>query len=173
MLQVSIMYSINRLARISSFFFYSVLRKKFSPNKCWQILLGTKIRFNVYIYIYINICICVFSCLAKPSCRSYHLCDAISILACFVGNFIVDTPVIRIFHWILSIKHFCSTLLRVVFCTNLQGFLWVTSVAQYNSSIYTRQQLMLFSFLGGVDCFSWHWGWTIYCKFYTLHRWSF
>lgn len=110
---ISIMYSINRLAR--SFFFLFCL-KKISPNKCWQILLGTKIRFNVYIYIYI--CICVFSCLAKPSCRSYHLCDAISILACFVGNFIVDTPVIRIFHWILSIKHFCSTLLRVVFCTN-------------------------------------------------------
>lgn len=109
---ISIMYSINRLAR--SFFFLFCL-KKISPNKCWQILLGTKIRFNVYIYIY-N-CICVFSCLAKPSCRSYHLCDAISILACFVGNFIVDTPVIRIFHWILSIKHFCSTLLRFMFCT--------------------------------------------------------
>lgn len=87
----------------------------------------------IYIYISISVFVC-FSCLAKPSCRSYHLCDAISILACFVGNFIVDTPVIRIFHWILSIKHFCSTLLRVVFCTNLQGFLWVTSVAQYNSS---------------------------------------
>lgn len=98
------------------FFFPILFKKKISPNKCWQILLGTKIRFNVYIYIYI--CICVFSCLAKPSCRSYHLCDAISILACFVGNFIVDTPVIRIFHWIFSIKRFRSTLLKGAFCTN-------------------------------------------------------
>lgn len=117
MLQVSIMYSINRLAR--SFFFLFCLKKKFLQISADRFCWGPK---SDSMYIYIYICICVFSCLAKPSCRSYHLCDAISILACFVGNFIVDTPVIRIFHWILSIKHFCSTLFRVVFYTNLQGF---------------------------------------------------
>lgn len=94
------------------FLFFSVVFSLFIflSKKCWQILQGTKIRFNVHTYIY-N-CICVFSCLAKPLYRSYHLCDSISILACFVEKFIVDTPVIRIFHWVLSIKHFCSSLLR-------------------------------------------------------------
>lgn len=92
------------------FLFFSVVFSLFIflSKKCWQILQGTKIRFNVHTYIY-N-CICVFSCLAKPLYRSYHLCDSISILACFVEKFIVDTPVIRIFHWVLSIKHFCSSL---------------------------------------------------------------